>query len=64
MTTVLQAKFAWSADDVDAAMLQLAGLVCPTETLDIIPNDPDDNRVLESAVTAGSQFIVSGDHHR
>jgi predicted nucleic acid-binding protein len=45
-------------------MLQLAGcteLVRPTETLDVIPNDPDDNRVLECAVTAGSQFIVTGD---
>ena len=25
--------------------------------------DPDDNRVLECAVAAGLQFIVTGDHH-
>jgi uncharacterized protein len=61
----LQAKFAWSADQVDEALLQLAGcteLVRPAETLDVIKEDPDDNRVLECAVAAGSRFIVSGDN--
>ncbi len=64
LSRVLQAKFGWSANEVDETMLQLAGcteLVRPTETIDVIPNDPDDNRVLECAVTAGSQFIVTGD---
>jgi uncharacterized protein len=64
LSRVLQAKFGWSADEVDEAMSQLAGcteLVRPTETLDVIPDDPDDNRVLECAVAAGSRFIVSGD---
>jgi uncharacterized protein len=65
LSRVLQAKFGWSADEVDEAMLQLAGcteLVRPTETLDVIPNDPADNRVLECAVAAGSQFIITGDN--
>ncbi len=62
---ILQAKFAWSGDQVDETLLQLAGcteLVRPTETLDVIKQDPDDNRVLECAVAAGSRFIVSGDN--
>lgn len=65
LSRVLQAKFGWSADEVDEAMLQLAGcteLVRPIETLDVIPNDPADNRVLECAVAAGSQFIITGDN--
>src|SRR5207247_9860316 len=28
---------------------------------DTVPTDPDDNRVLECAVSAGSQTIVTGD---
>jgi putative PIN family toxin of toxin-antitoxin system len=65
LSRVLQAKFGWSADEVDEAMLQLAGcteLVRPTETLNVIPNDPADNRVLECAMAAGSQFIITGDN--
>jgi putative PIN family toxin of toxin-antitoxin system len=49
---------------VDEALLQLARcteLVQPTEMLDVVPHDPDDNRVLECAVAAGSAFVVSGD---
>jgi hypothetical protein len=33
----------------------------PTQTIDAVPADPDDNRVLECAVEAQSQFIVTGD---
>ena len=46
-------------------MLQLESrteLVRPIETLDVIKEDPDDNRVLECAVSAGARFIVSGDN--
>jgi predicted nucleic acid-binding protein len=35
--------------------------VHPTQTLDVVPDDPDDNRVVECAVAAGSRFIVTGD---
>jgi uncharacterized protein len=62
---ILQTKFSWSGDRVNEAMLLLEScteLVCPIETLDVIKEDPDDNRVLECAVTAGARFIVSGDN--
>jgi predicted nucleic acid-binding protein len=29
--------------------------------LDVIKEDPDDDRILECAVSAGSEFIVTGD---
>lgn len=35
--------------------------VSPTETIDAVPSDPDDNEVLECAVAAGSDTIVTGD---
>jgi len=62
---ILQTKFSWSGARVNEAMLLLEScteLVRPIETLDVIKEDPDDNRVLECAVTAGARFIVSGDN--
>jgi predicted nucleic acid-binding protein len=29
----------------------------------IIEDDPDDNRILECALEAGADLIISGDHH-
>jgi putative PIN family toxin of toxin-antitoxin system len=61
---VLDVKFHWTADDIHEARERLSGfttLVVPTETLDAVPDDADDNRVLECAVAAGSDTVVSGD---
>ena len=38
-------------------------VVEPKEELEVIEDDPDDNRVLECAVAAEADYIVSGDHH-
>jgi putative PIN family toxin of toxin-antitoxin system len=37
--------------------------VSPTEIIEAVPADPDDNRVLECAGAAGSDVIVTGDKH-
>jgi predicted nucleic acid-binding protein len=37
--------------------------VNPSFVLDAVPDDPDDNRVLECAVEGKADFIVSGDRH-
>ncbi len=61
---VLQTKFGWSEERVVEAMETIgvaAEPVTATITLDVIQTDPDDNRVMECAVAAGSEFIVSGD---
>jgi predicted nucleic acid-binding protein len=42
-------------------MRQAARTVTPAVSLDVVKADPDDNKILECAVTAGSDFIVSGD---
>jgi uncharacterized protein len=63
---VLRNKFLWTEARLDALPLRLEKFirrVHPAITLDIVQSDPDDNRVLECAVTAGSQFIVTGDNH-
>lgn len=38
----------------------MANRVTPTRTLKVV-DDPDDDRILECAVEAGSEFIVTND---
>ena len=45
------------------ALHELAFSVTPRERLSLIRDDPDDNRVLECAVSAHADTIVSGDRH-
>jgi uncharacterized protein len=62
---VLRDKFKWSKEALDAAAANLADFtrrVHATRTIDAVLADPDDNRVLECAVAAGSRFIVTGDN--
>ena len=41
----------------------IARIVEPTESLRVIEADPTDDRILECAVAAGAEVIVSGDTH-
>lgn len=61
---VLRDKFGWSPYMLHDAREKLATLgnrVTPTTALDVIKEDPDDNRILECAVAAKSNYIVTGD---
>lgn len=65
-TGVLRDKFGWSETAVKEAVSLLTGcatLVHPTHALNVVLDDPDDNRILECAVAAGSRFIITGDSH-
>ncbi|MCL4375453.1 putative toxin-antitoxin system toxin component, PIN family [Candidatus Marsarchaeota archaeon] len=44
-------------------ILEIASFVKPTIKLDVIKDDPDDNMILECALVAGVDYIVSGDDH-
>jgi uncharacterized protein len=64
LSRILRAKFVWSDEEISEAVTLLSGCterVQPGERLDVVDADPDDNRVLECAVAAGSRFIVTGD---
>ena len=39
----------------------MARTVRPAVQIDVVKEDPPDNRILECAVAAGSEFIVTGD---
>lgn len=59
-------KFDFSEDEIAAFQADVWGhadLVEPEVNISVIMADPADNRVLECAVTAGADLIVSGDRH-
>ena len=61
---VLRDKFQWDCyalQDGRAKLLALGNYVSPTETLHVIREDPADDRILECAAAAKSDFIVSED---
>ncbi len=61
---VLRDKFRWdgySLPDAREKLLALGNHVYSTETLYVIEEDPDDDRILECAATANSDFIVGED---
>ena len=63
---ILLTKFGWSVERVGAAIDTIGTITeraAPTELLEVVTSDPDDNRVVECATAAGSAFIVSGDRH-
>lgn len=62
---ILSEKFQWSEKEVAHALKKLwrtSRIVNPKVKLTIC-QDPDDDRVLECAVEAGADFVVSGDRH-
>lgn len=38
-------------------------MVQPDRVLDVVKDDPDDNRVFECAWTGRADYVVSGDRH-
>jgi uncharacterized protein len=63
---VLSSKFGWESSRVEAAVLQISRssmIVRPTAGLAVIADDPDDDRVLEAALEARADSIVSGERH-
>ena len=61
---VLRDKFQWDGyrlQDAKRQILGFARLVTPRQTLDVVKEDEPDNRILECALEAGSDFIISAD---
>jgi putative PIN family toxin of toxin-antitoxin system len=61
---VLREKFGWDdyrLNDAKQQILGLARLVEPVQPLNVVKDDPDHNRIVECAVEAGSEYIVTKD---
>ena len=64
--TLRYPKFDLSQDEVESIRsyyLLLFKVVTHKQAIDIILEDPSDNMVLECALEAKADYIVSGDHH-
>ena len=44
-------------------LMAIADFLNPSETLTVVLEDPEDNRILECAVEAKANYIISGDSH-
>jgi uncharacterized protein len=66
VTRVLWGKFGWSDQAVDLARARIGDFtekVTPTQRLDVVTEDPTDNRILECAQAGGSEYLVTRDKH-
>ena len=64
LSEVMRRKFGWEAERVVVLLEELrsfALVVLPGVTIQQIPDDPADNRVLECALEGQVDYIVSGD---
>jgi uncharacterized protein len=63
---VLRDKFGWSEEALALAHARIADFtehVTPAQKLDVIKEDPADNRVLEFAVEGNAEYLVTRDNH-
>lgn len=63
---VLAEKFDWPSTMLDRVLPVIWSMgeqVVPRASVAIVAEDPDDDRILECALVANADFVVSGDHH-
>lgn len=63
---VLRTKFGWSEEAIRIAGDRIGDFtehVDPAQPVYVVTEDPADNRILECALAAGSDTIVTGDRH-
>jgi uncharacterized protein len=63
---VLSLKFKWPDEDIVAVEKQIKSFtrhVDPQQPVDLVTEDPTDNRILECALAARSDALVTGDKH-
>jgi putative PIN family toxin of toxin-antitoxin system len=64
LQSVLARKMKLKPDIIQAYLIEIMScvtLVEPTEKIDVIKRDPDDNKILECAVAARAELIISAD---
>jgi putative PIN family toxin of toxin-antitoxin system len=64
MADVLARKFKMTEtaiEEAKAIVTQAARVVTPAVKLQVVKEDPDDDKILECAVSGGSDYIVTGD---
>lgn len=62
----LEKKFKWKKEQIKIIIKTLASsgtIVYPNKKIFIVKKDKNDNKIIETAVEAKAEFIVTGDNH-
>ena len=63
---VLKRDFDYSEEEINnfiSIIMQFSNIIEPNTIINIIQNDPEDNRILECAISANADIILSYDNH-
>ena len=63
---VLERDFLYSPEEtinINEKVMEFMTLIKISSKIDIIKNDPDDNKILECALDSGSEYILTYDPH-
>ena len=66
VSRVLRDKFEWSENSIVQVRAQISDFterVNPERGIDVVQDDPTDNRILECAESGRSEYLVTGDKH-
>ena len=66
VSRVLSEKFGWPPQAVSLARKHIGDFtekVTPTQPVDVVKDDPSDNRILECAQEGRSEYLVTRDKH-
>jgi putative PIN family toxin of toxin-antitoxin system len=64
--SVLREKFYWKDEQIAEVVKyikEISSVVNPGISLNIIKEDPADNRIIECAVASNASYVVTGDKH-
>ena len=59
-------KFGWNREKTnlaESALRRLCRVVNPAIRVKAVKQDPDDDKIIECAIEAGSDYIITGDKH-
>lgn len=63
---VLKRDFKYNDEEIQEIIIELLSyiqIIEPTEKLNVIKEDPDDNKILECATASKSEYIITYDNH-
>lgn len=49
--------------EITALVIEIAEIIVPQYRLDIVPDDPSDNKFIECAIDGNVGYVISGDRH-
>ncbi len=49
--------------EITALVIEIAEIIVPQSRLDIVPDDPSDNKFIECAIDGNVGYVISGDRH-